>query len=117
MGMVPSPSERNFQAMVHLKMLKDCPVTNNDIRNAHTIYGSDLAYIRGTTVCRKPAHIPTNYVNDPWNLIQLHQQVTLSADIMFVNSIPFMVSALRSINLITIEIAPCCTASQLGHLL
>jgi hypothetical protein len=36
---------------------------------------------------------------------------------MFVNGIPFLVSALRSINLIAIKNAPRCTASQLGHLL
>ncbi len=43
MGMVACPSECDFQAMVCLNMLKDCPVTNNDIRNAHNIYGPDLA--------------------------------------------------------------------------
>ncbi len=31
MGMVACPSEHDFQAMVHLNMLKDCPVTNDDI--------------------------------------------------------------------------------------
>ncbi len=50
MGMVASPSERNFQAMLRLNMLKDCPVTNDNIHNAHSIYGSDLASIRGKTV-------------------------------------------------------------------
>ena len=83
----------------------------------HTIFGPDLASIRGKTVRRKPTHVLTNYVNIPRDLIQLNQHVTLSADIMFVNGVPFLVSALRSINLITIENAPRHTASQLGHLL
>jgi hypothetical protein len=48
--MVASPSEQDFQAMVHLNMLKDCPVTNNDIHAAYDIYGPDLAFIRRKTV-------------------------------------------------------------------
>ena len=117
MGMVASPSEQDFQAMVCLNMLKDCPVTNDDIINAHNICGPDLASIKGKTVCRKPEHVPTDYLDIPRNIIWLHQQVTLLADIMFVNGVPFLVSALHSINLIRIEIARCHTASQLGHLL
>ena len=73
MGMVASPSERKFQALIRLNMLKDCPVTNDDILNAHTIFGPDLASIRGKTVRRKPTHVPTTYVNVPWNLILLNQ--------------------------------------------
>ncbi len=38
-------------------------------------------------------------------------------DVMFVNKVPFLVSASRNINLITIEHAPKHTASKLGHLL
>ncbi len=62
MGMVASPSICNFQAMVHLNMLKDCPVTNNDICNAHDIYGPDLPSIRGKMVRRKPEQVITDYV-------------------------------------------------------
>jgi hypothetical protein len=60
MGMVTSPSERNFQAMVCLNMLKDCPVTNNNIHNANNIYGPDLASIRGKTVWQKPEKVVTD---------------------------------------------------------
>jgi hypothetical protein len=117
MGMVASPNERDFQAMVRLNMLKDCPVTNADIVNTHNIYGPDLASIRGKTVRCKPEHVPTNDVDVPDNIIKLHQHVTLTADIMFVNGVPFLVSASRRINLITIETAPRRTASHLGLLL
>jgi hypothetical protein len=41
----------------------------------------------------------------------------LIADVFFVNYVPFIVSASRNINLITIEHAPKQTASKLGHLL
>ena len=118
MGMVASPSERDYQAMVRLNMLKDCPVTNDDIRNAHAIYGPDLASIRGKTVRRAPERVVVDYVDVPRHLLSLHENVTLSADVMFVNGVPFLVSASRSINLITIEHAPRRrTASYLATLL
>ena len=104
--------------MVRLNMLKDCPVTNDDIRNAHAIYGPDLASIRGKTVRRAPERVAVDYVEVPRHLLSLHKNVTLAADVMFVNGVPFLVSASRSINLITIEHAPRRrTASYLATLL
>jgi len=50
MGMIGAPTECEFQSLVHLNLLKDCPITNNDIINAHKIFGPDLANIRGKMV-------------------------------------------------------------------
>jgi hypothetical protein len=118
MGMVACPSERDFQAMERLNILKDCPVTNNNICNARNIYGPDLASIRGKTVQWKPKRVVTDYVEIPKQFLSIHGHVTLGADVMFINSIPFLVSTSCSINLITIEHAPPPgTASSLGALL
>jgi hypothetical protein len=65
MGMVVTPSPCNFEGMVCLNMLKDCPITNDDIKNAHTIFGTDLATIRGKTVQCRPKRVITEYVNIP----------------------------------------------------
>ena len=106
MGMVATPSPRDFEGMVRLNMLKDCPITNDDITNANKIFGTDLATIRGKTVWRRPKRVITDYVNIPRMLVDANQQVTLAADVMFVNSVPFLVSVSRNINLISIEHAP-----------
>jgi hypothetical protein len=87
MGMIASPSERDFQGLVRLNLLKDCPITNNDITNAHIIFGPDLANIRGKTVRKKPDHVRTDYVEIPQILFDVHSRVTLLADIMFVNGV------------------------------
>jgi hypothetical protein len=59
-----------------------------------------------------------DYVEISWDLLSFHKNVTLAADAMFVNSIPFLVLVLRNINLITIEHAPKhCSASKLGYFL
>ncbi len=77
-----------------------------------------LATIRGKTVRRHPKRVITDYVNIPRLLMDKNQQVTLAADVMFVNSVPFLVSISRNINLITIEHTPSPqTATSLESLL
>ncbi len=58
-----------------------------------------------------------DYVDIPCAILDMHSGVTLVAGVMFVNGIPFLVSASCNINLITIEHAPYCTAAKLSYLL
>jgi hypothetical protein len=58
-----------------------------------------------------------DYVKIPRDFFTHHIRVTLVADVMFVNTVPFLVSASCNINLITIEYAPAQKASKLGYLL
>ena len=118
MGMVTTPSACNFQTMVRHNNLKDCPVTNDDIKTVDAIYGSrTLTEICGKTVRPKPDCVVTDYIEIPKSFFTLHNKVTLVVDVMFVNGIAFLVSTSRTINLITIEYALTCTASNLGSLL
>lgn len=116
-AMMGCPSDRDFEGVVREKLLPNCPVTVDDIRNAHTIFGPDLASLRGKTVRRKPEHVRTDYVAIPKDIIAMNADVTLVADVMFVNGIAFLVTLSRRINLITIEHAPTRTATQLSNLL
>jgi hypothetical protein len=109
MGMVATPSEHNFQGMVCHNLLKDCPVTNEDVHNAHAIFNPDLASIRGKTVRCKPEQVVTDYIKIPRNFFMNHN--------LFVNSVPFLVSASCNINLLTIKYTPDQKASKLGYLL
>jgi hypothetical protein len=82
------------------------------------MYGPDLVLIRGKMVWQKHKRVVTDYVEIPRQFLSVHGHVTLVEDVMFVNSIPFLVLASHSINLITIEHAPPPqTASSLGALL
>ncbi len=114
MGMIGTPTEREYQALVCLNLLQVCPITNSDIVNAHKIFGLDLANIRGKMVCRQPEHVSMEIVDIPQQILATQSNVTLSADVMFVNGVPFLVSSSRNINLTTIEYVPHCTASKLG---
>jgi len=103
MGMISAPTEREYQGLVRLNLLKDCPITNSDIIHANKIFDPDLANIRGKTVRRKPEPVQTEYVDIPRVILDVHRYVTLVADVMFVNKVPFLVSCSRNLNLITIE--------------
>ncbi len=117
MSMLASPFEQDFQGLVHSHMLPECPVTYKDVKKAHTIFGPDLANIQGKMVQKKPERVITNYVEIPRNLITSNANSHLTADIMFVNGIRFLVLVSCNLNLITIEHAPHCTAAKLGQLL
>jgi hypothetical protein len=66
-GMIANPTERELSAMVREKLLANCPVTVQDVNNAHHIYSCDLANIRGKTTRRKPEHAQIDYVQIPWD--------------------------------------------------
>ena len=117
MGMIGAPTEREFQSLVRLNLLKDCPITNSDIINAHKIFGPDLANIRGKTVRRKPRHVNTELVDIPQALVDNKKNITLVADVMFINGVPFLVSSSRNMMLTTIEHAPDRKAPKLGYLI
>ena len=98
-------------------MIPDCPITTENIKHADTLFGLDLATIRGKTVWRKPTHVVTDHVDINRALIDINKQVTLAVNVMFVNSVPLLVSVSHTINLIAIENAPKCTATKLGDLI
>jgi hypothetical protein len=115
--MIANPTEREFSGMVHEKLLANCPVTVHNVINAHHIYGHDLANVRGKMTRRKPEHVQVEYVQIPRNFVKMHKYMTLAADIMFVNGLPFLVTLLRGISLVTIEHLPSRTAKRLVHTL
>ena len=119
MGMIATPSTHDFNALVRLHMIPDCPITTENIKHADTLFGPDLATtIRGKTVQRKLTRVVTDYVDILRALVDINKQVvTLAADVMFVNLVLFLVSVSGMINLVTIEHAPKRTATKLGDLI
>ncbi len=116
-GMVGNPTDREFNGMVREKLITNCPITVQDVENANTIFGPDLANLRGETIRTKPEHVRIEYVQIPRDFVELHKYVTLMADVMFVNGLPFLVTSLRGISLVTVEYLKSRTAKRLVHTL
>jgi hypothetical protein len=116
-GMIANPTEKEFAGMVHERLLTNCPITVRDVDNANRIFGPDLANVRGKTTRTKPERVRVKYVQIPRDFVQLHKYVTLVADVMFVNGLPFLVTSLRGLSLVTIEHVPSRTAKRLAQTL
>jgi hypothetical protein len=92
-GMIANPTKREFAGVVHVKLLTNCPNTVCNVDNGNQIFGPDLANLRGKTTRTKPDHVRVKYARITKNFIQLHKYVTLVADVMFLNGLPFLVTS------------------------
>jgi hypothetical protein len=95
-------------------MITNCPITVSAAENANLIFGPDLAGVRGRTVRRPPDAVRTDYVQLPRVILEHYWVAVLTADIMFVNKVPFLVSQSRGLNLLTVEFLPARTAKSLA---
>ena len=66
-AMMGNPSKNDYKGMVsnNYNLIAKCPISSKDVSNARTIFGPDLASIRGKTVRRAPEPVVTDYVAVP----------------------------------------------------
>ena len=100
------PSEKDFKGMVRAKLIPNCPVTPKDIAIAHKILGLDIGSIRGKTTRRKPTVVETDYVEIPSEINATLGKVEIVADLMFVNTIPFIITLGKRIKFTTVSNLP-----------
>jgi hypothetical protein len=91
------PSPKDLKYMASSNIIKNCYVTSTDVANANTIFGPDLATLKGKTVRITPPPVATDYVQIPKETMSLNRNTTLASDIMFVNGLPFLVSISQKI--------------------
>jgi hypothetical protein len=104
--LVRYPSPRDFKNMVRSNMIKNCSVTSTDIYKAHKLFDDDIATLRGETVRNTPDTVVANYVEIPMEILDMNKAVTIAADVMFVNGLPFVVTISRKIKFTTTEYVP-----------
>jgi hypothetical protein len=103
LGMVGYPSEKDFKHMVSSNMIHNCPVTPKDIIAANNIFGPNVASMKGKTVRTTQDPVLTEYVDIPKDTVALNKEVTLTADVMFVDGLGFLVTSSRNIKFTTSE--------------
>ena len=97
-----TPTEADFIDMVSKGTLKTFPVTLVDIANSLHMFVPDLPVVKIKTVRRKPDMVEEEDIFS--NISDYHRfvSVTLTVDVMFVNSIPFLITFSRRIRLLTV---------------
>ena len=98
------PCIQDFKAMVQNNMIKNCPITLQDIATAEQVYGKSVGVIKGKVTRQKPEPVITDYVEVPKRILDLNKEITLSADIMYVQGMPFFITVSRDLKLTTTEL-------------
>ena len=110
-----SLGKADYEGMVCDKLIEDCPIDSTDLKNAHQIFGPNLAGLRGWTARRKPKQVDMKIVAILQGSLQLHKFIVLTADVMFVNGLPFLLIRLQGVKLIMIDYLPRHTSKIIGE--
>jgi hypothetical protein len=104
--MIGRPNTKHFIQIVTSNQLPNCPVTRADIIAAEHIFGPDVGSLKGKTVRRRPHLAKPTIEPLPPQIMSRYRNVTLAADVMYVNGIPMLVSISRNIRFATVEALP-----------
>jgi hypothetical protein len=97
-GMIGRPSKNDFFGIVRNNMLLNSPVTEQDIMVAENIFGDDIGSIQGKTTRSRPDAVCTDYVNVPEDLMRTNKKITISVDVMMVDTIMFLGTTSQKLN-------------------
>jgi hypothetical protein len=92
--------------MVTSNQLPNCPVTRAGIAAADHIFGPDVGSLKGKTTRSNPPKVRDIIVPLPAKVLSCYWNITLCADVMFVNSIPMLVTVSRNLRFGTVEELP-----------
>ena len=98
--MRPGSRELMDVAVTHLK---GCSITRGDVIAAEDIFGPNLGALKGKTVSRPGQHVRTGIDPVPHEILKTHRSIALAIDIMFVNSVAFLLTTSRNLKFGTVE--------------
>ena len=86
------PSRADMTAMLSTGVIRNCPISGDDVRNYFKIYGGLEGAIKGKTVRRRPSPVREDLseVPIPRNILGPRNNITLCIDTFFVNKAPFL---------------------------
>ena len=100
------PPDTKFKQLINSDSIKNCKVTAQDISNSRVIFGPDLPGLQWRTNRKKPTRVVPVYMGIPRAIYERYKDLVLTADVMFVNGIAFLVTLSRGIRLYTTEHLP-----------
>ena len=95
-----NPSEQALIRMIKEGRIINCPITITDIENANKIWGRNMAYIKGKTTSHKA---PIVTIDSNINYQTYDKNITIMIDIMYVETIPFLISVSKPLDMILIN--------------
>ena len=99
---VGCPTVENFKHILRQNIIKNCPVTVEDVNIAEKIFGPDIGALKGKSTRRRPTPVRDDYIEIPPELIEKNQNLIYALDLMYVNNMPMMTGIDRSIRFRTL---------------
>ena len=85
------PSQSTLEHLISTNQIQNCPFTVADVKRFFYIYGLDAATLKGKTKKRHGDRNPPPTITTlPDAVLAVHRDVKLSADIFFLQGIPFL---------------------------
>ncbi len=84
------PSDSDMTWALQSNMIKDCPLTATDMKTATTVWGRNIAMLKGKTVRMAPPVVQHDVIEIPKEIRELHKMVTLAIDIFFCQQDPIL---------------------------
>ena len=98
------PSYEHFQLIICNKKLHNYPVIEADIKNTEEIFGKSLQCLKGKQTRKGSIHVQENLLKVPHNILASYGNFTLSADVMSVNGLEFLITHLGHIRFTNTEL-------------
>ena len=103
---IGNPSTRDFRSMLRSNMIRNCPITEEDVKIAEKIYGKDISTLKGKSTRTTLAPKVRDVIQVPKALLREHRHVELCADIMYIQNMPFLTTTSKPISYHMIEWIP-----------
>ena len=99
------PSIPDLKKMVSDGSIINCPITIKDINNAETIYGKDIASLKGKSTRRKSVKFQLTDKNTQLG-DEFKKNIVISADNFFIRGLKFLLTVNTLFNLIVVKYLP-----------
>jgi hypothetical protein len=99
------PSIPDLKKMVSNGSIINCPITVTDINNAETIYGKDIASLKGKSTSKKSVRFQLNEKNIDIR-DEFKKSIVVSADNFFIRGLKFLLTVNTLFNLIVVKFLP-----------
>ena len=97
MALLNYPSIQDFKMIIKTNALKNNPVLLKDIDIIEKIHRKDILSIKGKTTRKKTESPEVTYIPVPENILNIHKNVILCADIMYINGLTFLTTISENI--------------------
>ena len=91
------PTINNFKHILGQKIIRNCPVTIDNVNISKKNYGANIGALKGKTTQNRPTHVNNYLVDVPLELIKPQREIIYCIDIMYVNNMLMLTGIDRSL--------------------